>query len=354
MVATIITEREALERTARSLGLGAAFTIEALLGAALRRAAGILAPCTPGELCRAVWQSLAPIAGADGPKFADVEHTLDQLLVVGDVAEVLFTDEQRGNDRIRLCLVPPAFVALPDNRMLLLGGSDLVGQLLPDELAGRILSHGLQREIVGRDGEPLAGALRALGLLEISIEAWLRLPKMETSKAIVDSYRTRLVPVSTPVAIQGLKVLGAGRHYRQRWADANELSGFFVARRPQAFGYPIWCAVMLENGCVVGLHDLHAPGARWRPCDIAWYLQLALDASRGHPQRYRFTSDPLRPTVDIFAPIPGWAERRLALTGGRVPESGSLARFAMLPARASEARRFLQEYLWLHEEHVQP
>src|SRR5690606_30524900 len=103
-------------RTQRSLGLHGAFDRNAMIGAALRRAGGIMAPCRPGELTRSVWSSLEPLASAGDLSQAHVEEVLEALLMIGDFVELSFIDGQ-GREITRICLIPPAFVSRADTRV---------------------------------------------------------------------------------------------------------------------------------------------------------------------------------------------------------------------------------------------
>ena len=73
-----------------------------------------------------------------------------------------------------------------------------------------------------------------------------------------------------------------------------------MGRRPQEYGSPIWCFVEIENGVPQKLLDFPLPKSRWRGCDTAWHLQMAMDHVRGEPQRYRLCSDSEGERIDFF------------------------------------------------------
>ena len=77
----------------------------------------------------------------------------------------------------------------------------------------------------------------------------------------------------------------------RRWREVRADSGRFVARRDQAYGSNLWCYVELSNGEPQRLLDFPLAGSRWRGCDEAWRLQMAIDAQRGAPQRFRLQED---------------------------------------------------------------
>jgi hypothetical protein len=93
-----------------------------------------------------------------------------------------------------------------------------------------------------------------------------------------------------PGTVTDLQILDPMRpvtYYLGRWNVPKNQSGTFVARRPQEFGAPIWCFVALKDGVPARLLDLPLEKMRWRGCDSAWHLQMAIDYCRRNPQRYR-------------------------------------------------------------------
>jgi hypothetical protein len=345
----VITPVEALRRTRASLGLNE-FTadIRPFIAATLRRAAGIMCPCRPWELSRAVWTSLQPLGG--GVTEALVQDVLDEVLMIGDLAEVAFSNDDGSNDRLRLCLVPLAFVRRPQGHLTLLGGRPDEVSALPSHITQRIHCLGVARHIVPTPGEDLPKLLTEFGLLEIDPQAWLRLPRLETALAHITALR-RSMPSLAARDVERLMVLGPGSSYSRRWCEPTDLTGLYVARRPQTYGAPVWSAIELSHGKVTSLFDLHAPGSRWRPCDVAWHLQAALDAIAGSPQAFERTDDTANghALFEFFSPLPSWAERRLRLAGERVETSRALLGFSVPVRAASEESRFLQDHLWMHE-----
>ena len=150
--------------------------------------------------------------------------------------------------------------------------------------------------------------------------------------------------------IHDLKILDSSRpvtYYRGRWVDPTDHDGPFVARRPQEFGAPIWCLVELRNGDPVCLLDLPLARTRWRGCDSAWHLQMAIDHDRGTPQLYRRRVDRDIVRFDFFSPLPQWSQRRLMILGRPVARDRCLFSY-LLPADEADAEEaFLQESLWL-------
>ena len=74
--------------------------------------------------------------------------------------------------------------------------------------------------------------------------------------------------------------------YTRRWVLPTNQSGSYVARRPQAHGAALWGFAALANGAITKFLDFPLRGARWRGCDVAWQLQMAIDDRAGTPQTY--------------------------------------------------------------------
>jgi hypothetical protein len=136
-------------------------------------------------------------------------------------------------------------------------------------------------------------------------------------------------------------------YYRGRWTAPKRQSGNFVARRPQEFGASLWCFVALQDGAPARLLDFPLKKSRWRGCDAAWHVQMALDRRLGHPQLYRrrAVNDGVR--LDFFSPLPLWAERRLILFGRPIPPEKCLMSYWLPAGEAKVEERFLQDRLWL-------
>ena len=106
----------------------------------------------------------------------------------------------------------------------------------------------------------------------------------------------------------------------------------------------------MRDGNPERLIDLPAGGSRWRGCDEAWYLQMAIDARRGEPQRFRMRAGPENTKVlEFFSPVPMWARRRWDAVGEPVSASGCLFAYRLAKAESAEEMRFAREALWLEE-----
>lgn len=192
--------------------------------------------------------------------------------------------------------------------------------------------------------------LRDLGLRELSSAAWLKCPKAVTAAHLLASYETKLSGCSPSGEVPDLQVLDglrATRSYRRRWGPPGSLTGSFVVRRPQTFGSDLWGYAQLRDGLPLKLLDLPLHGDRWRGCDAAWRIQMAIDALALRPQEYRLRSDEHGATVDLFSPVPKWARRRLTVVGSEVDPDGCLMSFRVASAEVATEEKFLKEMLYL-------
>ena len=95
--------------------------------------------------------------------------------------------------------------------------------------------------------------------------------------------------------------------------------------------------------------DLPVAASRWRGCDEAWRLQMALDARRREPQRFRVRRQGLTAVIEFFSPIPMGARRRWDALGEPVSSSGCLFAYRILDAELDEELQFIRNSLWLEE-----
>lgn len=95
--------------------------------------------------------------------------------------------------------------------------------------------------------------------------------------------------------------------------------------------------------------DFPRRGSRWRGCDEAWHLQMAIDAKRGSPQSFRVTPSGNAAVLELFSPTPAWARRRWDAIGEPVPRAGCLFAYRIPKTEVEEERRFAHEALWLDE-----
>ena len=327
-------------------------TPEGLAGA-LRRAASYLCPCSSATLVRAVVRPLRGLVPDLDSAQGLVEEALEAMIAHGDMLEQLEVQGDTSSSRVLLYAAPASFVVRESGLVLLLGVASDHLSPLPVELERRIQYVGHVRRLSPTVGEDLRGELRQLGLLELTFNSWLKGPMRESAPQHVAA-RDRLLDVVVPSRdIPGLLLLDSARpvrYYRGRWVDPRAQTGRFVARRRQAYGADLWCYAQVRDGHPERMIDLPQRGSRWRACDEAWHLQMALDAQRGSPQRFRVTpglGDAV--VLEFFSPVPAWARRRWDAVGEPVPSTGSLCAYRIPKAEVDEERRFARDALWLDE-----
>lgn len=326
-------------------------SIEAIAGA-LRRMAGFLCPCTAQTLVRDVMRPLRGLV-ADFQSTKDlVGRTLDAMLAHGDILELV---QEAGDGDVRgnvlLYAAPPSFVPRDSGSAIVLGIAADHLSMLSEELQQRIEYVNHVRRIHPIPGEDLHSELRQSGLIEIGPDDWLGGPATESAAEHIARLDAQLDAVDRSGEIPGLVVLDPERpvrYYPARWVTPRTQSGRFVARRSQAYGADLWCYVQLHEGRPEKLVDLPQVRSRWRGCDEAWRLQLAIDACRGAPQQFRLRSLPGNTVVmEFFSPLPMWAQRRWDSVGEPVPCSGCLLAYRLRSAEVDEEAQFARNALWL-------
>jgi hypothetical protein len=324
------------------------------IAGALRRAAGFLCPCSASTLVRSV---IRPLRGLvpDMESAKDlIEQVLEAIVAHGDIVEQHdLADEQQASSSVLLYAAPLSFVARQSGVVILLGVPADQLSPLPEELAARIEFASHVRRIKPNANEDLRSELKELGLTEFSYEAWLKTPVAESAANQMASMDRALDIALPSLEIAGLEILDSElpvRYYRGRWAKPKKHSGRFVGRRSQAYGADLWCYVQLREGNPERMIDLPHSGYRWRGCDAAWRLQMAIDAVRGVPQRFRVRSGPHDGALlELFSPVPAWVRRRWDAVGEPVPSSGCLFAYFVPREELDEERRFARDVLWMDE-----
>lgn len=355
MVITEISAAEVLRCSREALGLQAlsADAIDdTLLAASLRRAAGILCPCSPNTLVTAVLESLQYLfEGSDNDMEERITDTVEALIIGGDLLELnqVTTDDPDAKGTW-VFSAPPGFVARPGGNVFLVGIAPDEITPLPVSLNARVTSEGFTRVLTPLPDENLPSILRDLGLVEISKSAWLKGPKVESATELHDSMLRRLEEQPPSGSVADISILDPARavdYYTGRWRTSAKDCGNYVARRPQAYGAPLWGFAKLVDGIVVKFLDFPLPRTRWRGCDVAWHLQMAIDQHRGTPQSYLRRLVSTGDCLDFFSPLPLWAQRRLAVLGRPAPREKCLISYWIPERELVCEEKFLREHLWL-------
>ncbi len=352
-----LTAEEVHAQKIRELGLDPKtldLTAPEGLAGALRRAASFLCPCSSATLVRAVVEPLRGLV-PDLEKAKElVQGMLEAMASHGDLLEQSALQEDGSpSTRVLLYAAPASFIVRQSGLVVLIGVAVDRLSPLPLELEQRIqyLGH-VRRLSPSSENENLRNELRQLGLIELSSSAWLKGPKAKTASQAVAESDHALDAVPPSRDIPGLLILDPAkpvRYYRGRWVEPKAQTGRFVARRKQAYGADLWCYVQLTNGQPERMIDLPQQESRWRGCDAAWHLQMAIDAQRGAPQCFRTTPSGDAVVLEFFSPAPAWARRRWDAIGEPVPSAGCLFAYRIPRAEIEEERRFAREALWLED-----
>jgi len=326
------------------------FSVEAI-AASLRRAAGFLCPCPYRTLIQAVVKSLEPLdPGKSEQLYEAVETTLDSMIGCGDLLEEFEVGVIESSDRSSLLYAaPPSFISRESKTIFLIGIAPDHNSALPQRLAERIDYIGHLRRLVPQDNEDLRTELKQLGLSELSMDVWLRKARPESSSEYLKRISSKLQHAEG--VIEGLLILNSERpvtHYRQRWEQAKNQSGRFIARRPQPYGNDLWCYVELIEGRANKLLNLPIENGS-RGCDEAWRLQLAIDAERGLPQSFTVTEEENFGVIDFFSPLPIFALRRWAILGEPINKTTGLFGYRFRSEEIPQEIKFMQQELWLRQ-----
>lgn len=354
MVIAEISADEVLKISRETLGLSALsddMTDDAMLASSLRRAAGILCPCSPSTLVAAVLESLQYLIEDNGTMAKRVEDAVEGLVICGDLLELnQVTTDDPAVKGTWVFAAPPSFVVRPSGSIFLIGIAPDEATPLPASLNARVAHQGFERVLTPQASEDLPSVLRDLGLLQLSEPVWLKAPKPESATKLRGDMLRQLTAQPSSGAIADISILDPARnvdYYVGRWVNPRKESGNYVARRPQAYGAALWGFATLKDGGVTSFLDFPLKRTRWRGCDIAWHLQMAIDQCRGTPQLYRRRPALGGACLDFFSPLPLWAQRRLAILGRPAPREKCLFSYWIPQRELASEEEFLQERLWL-------
>lgn len=349
-----ITGEDLVRQLRHALGMplvASAEVDDALLAGLVRRAAAILCPCSRATLATAVSDSLEGIVAESECLRERAEDTVEGLVVLGDLLDLsqATTNDLEAKESW-VFSAPPGFVVRRSGTVLLLGMAQDEGFPLPSDLREQIIFNRFTRLLRPRANEQLPKALVEMGLLQHAEGAWLKTPKDEPASVLLDKVTARLAAQSPSGDIVDLLILDPASKvdfYKGRWKLPKTETGFFVARRPQEYGAALWGVVQLLNGKAQKFLEFPTKANRWRACDEAWHIQLAIDHQRGVPQRYRRREAGEGAFLEFFSPIPMWAERHLAVVGEGALASKCLFSYFVPQDELRSEEEFIQKRLWL-------
>lgn len=323
---------------------------EVFIAASLRRLAGFMCPCTGPKLKQELLHSIVGLCEATEELDELVENVIDKLTICGELVELKETGED-GKTRALLHSVPPSFTMRPNGYAILIG-------ITGDEIApfgglnSRVEYDGVRRMLKPLASEELIQKLLDIGLNFLNEKTWLELPDREDPSTCISRLDIELNKVNVAGGPNDIIILDSSRevlNYKGRWSTPGNLSGRFIAKRPQSFGGSIWCYVELAGGIVNRFVDIPIPnkGPRQRSCDIAWRAQMAIDALKGTPQRFRMRESQSSSFIDFLSPIPMWAERKLIAVGSSAQPEGCLFSYRISNDELTDVVDFLTNFLWL-------
>ena len=354
MVFTNLSPDDVISECCKALDLSDThidLTSDVLLAALLRYSAGIHSPCSGTTLKATVLECLQHLGSDETLLSERIEAVIEGLIIGGDLLEL--NDVAIDDPDVKatwLFASPPGFVVRPSGDVFLLGIARDQITFLPQTISSRIFYKGFTRMITQRPGEDLPAELHEQGLQQQSGDVWLKSPKIERPDSMLQRLEDELSVKPQSETVRDLRILDPTQpvtHYSRRWTTPQKLTGNFIARRPQEFGAPIWCFVALRKGMVVKLLDLPLRKTRWRGCDSAWHLQMAIDHCRLNPQVYRRRQVGEYVCFDFCSPLPAWAQRRFMILGHEEPRGNFLMSYKIPVKEVQAEERFLQNILWL-------
>jgi hypothetical protein len=279
-----------------------------------------------------------------------IEDTLEQLIGHGDLFE--YRDlSNSSSSAVVLYSAPCGFVTRSSGAVILVGISADQLSALPPDLESRIETVGCIRVLRPLPQEKLRDDLLQIGLIEVPYDRWAKAPPTQSFNMHITQCDHLLSATSSSGHVPGLMILDPTapvRFYRGRWIEPKGQTGRFVARRLQAYGAPLWCYVQLDDGQAKYLIDFPTAKRRWRGCDEAWHLQMAIDAKRQMPQVFTVrVQHPGTRDFLVHSPIPMWAQRRWDAIGERIEAQGCLLAFRFPDSEIAEESQFAVSSLWL-------
>ena len=320
------------------------------LAASLRRAASFMCPTSPIRLVDAVLGAVRPVSPEGSVNRDRLVEILDLLIGGGDLLELRHEAEHQTR---LLYLGPPSFIERDPGTYLLVGVRPYGVPLVDAELADQIEREGHTRTL-HPEGEDVVEQLARSGLQQINPERWVASPRKESAAELLQRVGARLNAAGPSGDIEDLVVLDPAtptRYYKGRWREPMlGDSGDFVARRPQAYGADLWCAVRLDDGSPQKLIEFPIDDPLVPGRDEAWRMEMAIDAERRIPQIFRWT--PAQggrcSIVSFFSPLPGFAERYLQLVGLALPDAPkALFAFRVTNGAVSALSAYLADMLWM-------
>jgi hypothetical protein len=361
-----LTSKEVQAEMIKTLGFDMdLYNIESIevIASALRRAAGLLCPCSKQTLIRAVISPLEhSYESMNEEQLTElkelVKHTLDKIITFGDILGDLEASDADGTSGYyrQLYAAAPSFFKRPSGSIILLGiGPDNISPF-PLDIKNKIKPLRYLRILdQPPEGDDVDRKLREFGVIKLSEKTWLKKPKKLTALQLLQSIDKELDIAPLSGFIDNLEILDPDtsvNYYKGRWTGLKPIhTGRFIGRRPQAYGALVWCFVEVFCGRTVKFIDFPLEKIFGRTgYDQAWWLQMAIDHENDTPQYLEIRKNTNEHKVmAFFSPVPSWAERRLEAFGEKIEERNCLFSYK-LPGKELEAElKFFEGYLWIKE-----
>jgi len=353
-VITCITPQQVLQGCRNALGIELekeGILDDQLLAGLIRRNAGINCPCSKTKLRASLLECLKSLSDDEDKLRNRVDNVIEGLIIGGDLQEINeMVSENTKQSGTWIYTSPPCFINRGNGNFYILGIVPDHDNFLTSSLADQIIYDGYIRSIRSNSDQDIPYELKEQGLQELSEKAWLKCPTYEDAKSLFNRYSKKLLDQPPSGNINELAILDSEKpvdFYKGRWTASTNKSGIYIARRPQEYGAAIWCLVKLNRGVSSHLLDLPIEQSRWRDCDRAWHIQMAIDYNRGIPQRYRRTLYNEEIRLDFFSPLPLWFIRRLMIFGRSVPKEKCLFSYVLPRKEAEKEEQYLKQSLWV-------
>ncbi len=244
MKVKILSVKDLANEIIKEMGLDPihhAVTSIEVLSALIRRAAGLICPCTRKKLLKNVLQSLEGIISNHLDLKDKIDEIIDVLIAHGDILEHNDIAITLKRNELILNRAPLSFVKRDSGACIILGVTPDDRAVLPDFLREKIQYNNFTRVITTEAATDVSKHLSDIGFIELPYKVWSKYPTLVAPEKLIELMRNNLMlPLAnSSEIIEGLRIIDpstAVDYYRDRWIVPNEQTGLFIGRRPQAYG----------------------------------------------------------------------------------------------------------------------
>ncbi|MQF67484.1 hypothetical protein FIM07_03480 [SAR202 cluster bacterium AD-802-F09_MRT_200m] len=344
-----------------------------VLASLIRRASGILGQAREYQLVDYVFWPLVMILGPDRrPDESIREHiqrVIEYLLGIGDLVAV--TEVIGGRRKTFIYPGEPRFVQRKNGDILVIGILPEHNEPVTGELGKQLDYRGYLRFLPGCLYEQLK---EADSLREIPFDMWMEIPlgiddprtyykKIVQRLEQADPYNGDLNLQRWYRSDEPPKNKNA---HRYRWKDdmPKSAKGFCIVNFTDTFGVRYWAFAKVDAGeierCVFLPTDPGALGGKFEAADEARMIQLSMDCYREKKQIAKVNPDASGGgLVKVYAPLPGWVDRRWSVLGEKLPNPqprnnhDCLFAYRFGPTELETELEFAKAKVWLSVEYEQ-